>query len=68
MKYQGMHHNCGFFLEQLDVSVQKQDISGLTKCVTLYLKAVGAVSAESDTRDIFKGKMETVLFLLPQLH
>lgn len=57
-----MHHNCGFFSEQLDVSLQQQDIIGLTKCVILYFKTVGAVSAESDIGD----KMETFLFLLPQ--
>lgn len=65
VKYQGMHHNCGFFSEQPDVSMQQQDIIGRTKCVILYFKTVGAVSAESDRRDIFKDKMETVLLFLP---
>lgn len=61
-----MHHNCGSVLEQPDVSLQQQGIIGLTKCAILYFKIVGAVSAESDARDVFKDKMETALFLLPQ--
>lgn len=62
VKYQGMHHNCGFFSEQLNVSMQQQDIIGLSTCVILYFKREGAVSAE---KDIFR-EMETVLFQLPR--
>lgn len=58
-----MHHNCGFFLEQLDESLHQQGIISPSKCIILYFETVGAVSAVSD---IFKDKMETVLFLLPQ--
>lgn len=61
-----MHHNCGSFLEQPHVSAQQPDVVGRTKCVILYFKTAGAVGAESHTRDIFKDKMETVVFLLPQ--
>lgn len=61
VKYQGMHHNCVFFLERSDGSLQ--DNIGLTKCVILYFKTAGAVSAQGD---IFKDRMETVFFLMPQ--
>lgn len=54
-----MHHNCGFFLEQPDVSVQQQDVIGPTKCAVFYLQTLEAVSHSRD-------KMETVWFLLLQ--
>lgn len=59
-----MHHYCGSFLEQPDVSLQQQSITDLANCVILYFKTVGAVSTKSDI-DIFKDKMEIVLFQLP---
>lgn len=62
-----MHHNCGFFSEQPDVSLQQQqDVIGLSKCAIFYFQTVGAVSTHSDIRDIFKDKMETVRILLLQ--
>ena len=48
------------------MSPEQQDITVLSKCVILYFKTVGAVSTEGVIRDIFRGKMETVLFLLPR--
>lgn len=47
------------------MSLQQQDIIGLTKRVILYFKAAGAVRAGNNIRDISKDKMETVL-ILPQ--